>query len=148
MRIRSYDDRVQFSPDLAAVLGFESSEVYKKTAGLKKIAAPNAVNLDSMYDTLYVYCDLCENRIVGDSDVPCLYNVPVRFTSKTTTVAHEAMEDLNYVPVRGFDSDVVEIDIRRRDGEPVPFKGGDVVVAVHLRKRRDNVDVSNTAGKQ
>ena len=38
------------------------------------------------------------------------------------------------MPVANVDTDTVEIDIRRGDGERVLFRGGCVIVTVHLRK--------------
>ena len=93
------------------------------------------VNLDVAYDNLYVYCNLCENRVVGDSSVPCLHNIPVRTPDGTSNLVHERVRNPAYVPVTGSDTDTIEIDIRRGDGESVVFRGGCVIVTVHLRKK-------------
>ena len=61
--------------------------------------------------------------------------MPVRWTDEQTNLVGETVEEPMYVNAAALDTDVVEVDIRRRDGESVVFRGGRVVITVHLRKR-------------
>ena len=121
------------SKDLANVLGFDTKWYTLPTDDYDRVA-DNTSNIDGHYDNLYVYCNLCESRVVGDSSVPLLHNVPVRNKTGTSNLVHEIVKSPVYVPVANADTDTVEIDIRSGDGEPVLFKGGCVIVTVHLRK--------------
>lgn len=134
IRIIHPDYGVALPPDLADILGFVPGKIYKKVGESGTILAPNEPHLDTVYENLYVYCNLCENRLVGDRMVPCLYNAPVKWSGKPSSLVHEIVEEPMYVPVASVNTDVIEIDIRRRDGEPVLFKGGNVIVTVHLQK--------------
>ena len=124
---------VQFSPDLADFLGFVPGKVYRKRRYNGIILAPNEPHVNTAYEHLYVYCNLCADRVVGDSMVPCLYAVPVKWSDESTELMHKVIDEPMYVPVAGVDTDIVEIDIRRRDGQPVQFKGGNVIVAIEVR---------------
>ena len=134
MQMRYEGYTIQYSADLADMLGFIPSKKYKKDNEDGKIFPENEPNMQTVYEQLYVYSNLCAERVVGDKSVPLLHNVPVRWTGSQTRLVGETVQRPAYVPVNSLDTDVVEIDIRRRDGEPVVFRGGRVVVAVHLRK--------------
>ena len=128
------DYGVQFSPDLADFLGFVPGKVYKKRrCNIGKLLAPNEPHVNTVYEHLYVYCNLCADRVVGDSMVPCLYAVPVKWSDESTELMHKVIDEPMYVPVAGVDTDIVEIDIRRRDGQSVAFNRGNVIVAIQIR---------------
>lgn len=122
------------SDDLADILGFVPGRTYQASRSGSDIVAANTTNIEGAYDNLYVYCNLCEDRVVGDSNVPCLHNVPARARDGSSNLVHEIVNRPIYVPVANVDTDTVEIDIRRGDGERVLFRGGCVIVTVHLRK--------------
>ena len=83
---------------------------------------------------MYVYCDLVNHQLVGDSRVPLLRIVPLtgRAGENVTTV----YENIQYVPVRGGPVQNIEVDIRDDTGRPISFRYGRVVVSLHLRKAR------------
>jgi len=130
---RKKEIMVLLSKDLANILGFDTKQYTVPTDDYDRVSA-NTSNIDGQYDNLYVYCNLCNSRVVGDSNVPLLHNVPVRGRTGASNLVHEIVKSPVYVPVANADTDTVEIDIRRGDGEPVLFKGGCVIVTVHLRK--------------
>lgn len=84
--------------------------------------------------SMYVYCDLVEHQLVGDSLVPLLRIVAVR--GKNGDVITRTYEHIQYAPCRGGKIQTVEIDIRDDTGQPVPFEAGRVVVILHLRRVR------------
>lgn len=128
---------VTFSPDLAHIFGFESGVAYARPSAEENyIEAASIPDIDAGYGHMYVYCSLCSNRFVGDSLVPCLYNVPINPHSATSAIVHQTIQPPMYVPAVNTDTDEVEIDIRRGDGESVLFRGGCVIVTVHLRKKK------------
>jgi len=59
---------IQFSPDFAILLGFDSHVIYSGHL----LTAERSINLrDNIYST-YVYCDLVEHVSVGDTKAPLL----------------------------------------------------------------------------
>ena len=134
MRMQYEGYTVTFSADLADMLGFIPGKKYEPLSDNGNIYPENESNMQTAYEQLYVYSNLCAERLVGDTSVPLLHNVPVRWSLTQTRLVEETIERPVYVPVESLDTDVVEIDIRRRDGKPVVFRGGRVVVAVHLRR--------------
>ena len=130
--------RVKFSPDLAQIIGFDSETEYERPSEVHNyVRAKSVPDIEAGYETLYVYCSLCANRFVGDALVPCLYNVPVTPHDSKSTVVHQSIQPPMYVPAVNTDTDEIEIDIRRGDGQPVLFRGGCVVVTVHLTKKKE-----------
>jgi hypothetical protein len=139
---------VSFSDDLAGAFGFKKDHVYESkplTLGefasmtreeyreMDKYASETHPDIHQGFTSLYVYCSLCENRLVGDSSVRLLRVLPVK--QKKDRNCYEEVRNPHYVPVANTDTDVVEVNISRDDGTLVPFKGGKVIVTVHLRKR-------------
>ena len=129
---------VRFSSDLAHIFGFSPDKDYVRCSRYVNYIESKALpDVQAGYHSIYVYCSLCANRFVGDSLVPCLYNVPVRPNSDpSTTIVHHVAQPPMYVPAVNTDTDEIEIDIRRGDGEPILFRGGCVIVTVHLRKKK------------
>ena len=126
---------VSFSPELGAVLGFTSGGYYQRCEGSQYAESTISPDVNQGFTSLYVYCSLCENRLVGDTTVRLLRVLPVRSGKKNRNIYEEVGQKL-YVPVANTDSDVVEVNINRDDGSPVAFKGGKVIVTVHLRRVR------------
>ena len=58
---------VKFSFDLAKLLGFQGQRRYTAT-----VTAESAPDLFSSLNSVYVYCDLVEAVLVGDTKVPLL----------------------------------------------------------------------------
>lgn len=90
-------------------------------------------------DSLYVYSDLVEPRIVGDSNVPLLHVVPVapQRGGVEKSLAHREYPVPVYVPVVKKSFHSVEIDIRGSTGKRIPFVGGRTTVLIHFRKAKE-----------
>ena len=123
---------VKFSEDLADIFGFNPELTY---GGELMFVSPNTVNIEGGFDNLYIYSNLCENRVVGDSNVPCLHVVPTKKPDEGSFIVHDSVKNPVYVPVASLDTETVEIDIRRGDGKSVAFRGGCVIITVHIRPR-------------
>lgn len=97
-----------------------------------RTAGEPLVNIKRDLESLFVYCDLVEHQIVGDTMVPLLRIVPVR--GKMGDYVTKTYENVHYVPASGGHVQTVEIDIRDDSGRPIPFESGRVIVVLHLRK--------------
>ena len=59
--------------------------------------ADNVVDMDQGFDTIYVYTDVVESRIVGDSLTPLLRSVPVDGSHGATV--YDRFTNIHYVPL-------------------------------------------------
>lgn len=131
---RDEDHTIEFGEELAGVLGFTDQASYTRPCEETSFVLSNrAPDIHKGFTSLYVYCSLVQNRLVGDSSVRLLRVLPVRQNRKQPDV-YEEVNQKHYVPVTTTDNDVVEINISRDDGTPVAFTGGKVIVTVHLRR--------------
>ena len=96
--------------------------------------AEHVVQMDQGFDTIYVYTDVVESRIVGDSVAPLLRALPVGGRHGETV--SDRFTNIHYVPLLYSHFKSIEIDIRDDIGRRVPFKYGRVTVTLHFRRRR------------
>jgi hypothetical protein len=126
--IRDSSLQIGFSKDLAYIFGLVSKEWYAK--GTNKNDTPP--DITSGLSTLYIYSDLVDSRLVGNTLAPLL---------RTVSVTGERFENVrveftipHYIPVANARTQVVEVNIMTSDGRPVPFQGGGVLATLHARK--------------
>ncbi len=58
---------------------------------------------------------------------------------KDAAINYHDFKNIQYVPASDLDTELIEVDIRRDDGTPVAFKGGKVVLNVHIRDKFSHV---------
>ena len=109
-----FDVRTMIGPDR-----FESSTIPDMDAALSS-------------SSLYVYCDIIEHNVVGDSKVPLLRLVNVK--GKHGERVHQKFTMPIYIPLQKHHFDTVEINIMIDTGGPVPFVRGKSVVILHFRR--------------
>ncbi|OOZ36454.1 hypothetical protein BOW52_10770 [Solemya elarraichensis gill symbiont] len=77
----------------------------------------------------YVYCNLCDDSVVGETELPLLRRVCMKR-------AGTEIYSLPYaVPVKLGHATEVHVYIKDRDGAPASFLGGKVTVTLALKKR-------------
>ena len=96
--------------------------------------AEDVVNMNRGFDTIYVYTDVVESRIVGDSVAPLLRALPVGGIHGATV--SNRFTNIHYVPLLYSHFKSIEMDIRDDTGRRVPFEYGRVTVTLHFRRRR------------
>ena len=85
--------------------------------------------------TLYVYCNILEHVIVGDTTAPLLRIVDVETDSENTTNRmHKNIHTQLFVPVQKKSFDTIEISIMTDEGKPVPFSTGKSHVVLEFKK--------------
>ena len=82
--------------------------------------------------TVFVYCDLVQNSIVGDVTAPLLRSTVVR--GKYGENVHEVFHRPMYLPLRTNHFDTVRISIKSESGESVPFTFGNSCITLHFRR--------------
>ena len=96
--------------------------------------ADDVVNMTRGFDTIYVYTDVVESRIVGDSLAPLLRTLRVAGSHGATV--SDRFTNIHYVPLLYSNFKSIEMDIRDDTGRRVPFEYGRVTVTLHFRRRR------------
>ena len=124
------------SEDLANIFDLGVNKWYQPTSPSNKTVSVRSVpDVFAGHNLMYVYCSLVEPRVVGDAMVPLLMEVPVRTPRSVVENIFQEPSKPQYIPVTTTDTDEVEIDIRRGDGEPFLFRSGVVSVTVELRQK-------------
>ena len=105
------------------------------------IEADDVVNLTQGFDTLYVYTDIVESRIVGDTLAPLLRALPISGRHGDRVSAR--FTNVHYVPLLRSNFSSIEVDIRNDMGRRVPFEYGRVTVTLHFRRRQTRTVLMN-----
>ena len=80
--------------------------------------------------TIYVYCDIVEPQIVGDTSAQLLKIIPVQ--GKFGDIIAKTFTNIQYVPIRTKSFEVVKVLFRNDTGDPVPFERGKVVITLQF----------------
>ena len=86
----------------------------------------SVVDMKQGFESLYVYTNVVESRVVGDSLVPLLRIVPIQGEHGHTISRH--FEHVQYLPLLRKEFGTIEIDVRDDTGQAVPFERGKVTV--------------------
>lgn len=90
-------------------------------------------DIDEGQTAFYVYSNIIQHQYVGDTLAPLLRVVPIRGKERDTYRTEE-FRHVMYVPTINSRTDIIEIDIRRDDGQPVSFQTGKVVITLHFKE--------------
>lgn len=88
-------------------------------------------------DQLYVYTDICEARIVGDTQAALLRIVSldtIKYKFGANIVRQFA--PIHYIPLLQHSFQHVVIDIRDQHGQHMPFTSGTSIITLHFRRRQ------------
>ena len=118
---------VQFSPDLAHMLGFKEDRKYSDA----EAEHPPSMTLGDVY-SMYVYCDILEHVAVGDTKASLLRIVDKPRRSDGNV--HQTFNPILFVPLQKKNFDTVEINIMTDTGVPVPFRFGKSAVVLEFRR--------------
>ena len=112
---------------MSRILGFGGVvERHKKT-----VESPYISDL-SVLSAIYVYCDIVEPQVVGDTNAQLLRSIPLE--GKFGDIISETFVNIQYSMVQRKLFEDIEILLRGDTGDPVPFERGKVVVTLHPRK--------------
>lgn len=137
-------ERMEISPDLSKLLGFSEPFIFTKEEDpigtLKEYHGFSFHNADkpplvfsSCFDTMYIYCNLVEDQLVGNVMAPLLRIIDIRGYHYGDIVC-KTYETPHYVPVLLKHGSIIEINIKNDMNEFYKFKAGKVIVKLHLRK--------------
>ena len=83
---------------------------------------------------MFVYCDLADYSIVGDTSAQILRNVPIK--GKKHEIVTERFDVPHYVPVLNSHFESIQLNISNDLGDNVKFAVGKSVVKLHFRPVR------------
>jgi len=118
---------------LSELLGFSAGRVFHRGHNPAE-KPPKLPGIDQMHN-LYVYCDIAEPVIVGDTSSPLLHIVEVT-RYKTRTKIHTTINTPLFVPIQKKSFDTISIWIMTNEGKPAPFPDdvGQSHVVLELKK--------------
>lgn len=116
-----------FNVGLAAMLGLKPMHRLGKT-----VTSENIVDLEGAVRFLYVYSDVVQAQIVGDSHVPLIRIIPVEGKESDHVTARFISPQYLQVSRKQFET--IEVNIKQDNGEKVPFQSGRVLVTLHFRR--------------
>ena len=119
---------------LSIILGFGGKDVMLK----KTTESPYVADL-----TIYVYCDIVQPQIVGDTSAQLLKSIPAE--GKLGDIIAKTFTNIQYVPIRTKSFEAVEVLLRNDTGDPVPFERGKVVITLHAFQKAQlfHIEMSN-----
>jgi len=126
---------LEFSSDLAIMLGFEANRRYVN--GLRReIRAKKPLHLSAKIDNVYIYCDLLEHAMVGDTKTPLLriVNRKTDVRQPYDSIEHATFNPVQYVPLQKKCFDTVTIQLMTDFGQPMPFVPGISLVVLEFRR--------------
>lgn len=123
---------------LCEMLGFTDITLNPKNTGVLEYSAQDVqaafpVDMKRGINSLYVYTDIIQDRIVGDSLVPLLRSVPAE--GKHGSINCKEMLRVHYMPIQKKTFHTIHIYITDDTGTLVPFQGGRSVVTLHFRRK-------------
>jgi hypothetical protein len=134
-----------FSPSLVSILGIGSSQNPFDLASIKEQRidiAPtytwkteHVSDISSGINNLFIYCDVIESTVVGDTIAPLLRIVEAK--GSVGEIITRTYDDPRYVPLQKKNFDSIEIDIRDQLGSPIQFETGRVIVTLHFRRTQN-----------
>ena len=109
------------------ILGFGGKSTVIKTT----TESPYAAEVSAVTN-LYVYCDIVEAQIVGDTSAQLVKSIPVE--GKFGDNIYKTFTNIQYMPVQKKTFEDVEVLLRGDTGDAVPFERGKVVITLHFRQ--------------
>ena len=83
--------------------------------------------------TMFVYCDILQHVVVGDTTAPLLRVVDMKKYSGKTKM-HTINDTPLFVPILKKMFDTIEVNLMTDSGMPVPFVDGKSHVVLELKK--------------
>lgn len=120
---------ITLSPALSQILGFDRTEFNVN----ERYESSNGSDINHGCASIFVYCDLAQDVVVGDTKAPLLRVLNVE--GKFGDVIHKIYTRPIYIPLSKSHFDSIEINIRTETGELVSFVSGKSIVTLHFRRR-------------
>jgi len=123
---------LKFSEPLDNMLGFDSTQLFR---GNEEHKASQSIRLARNLQSAYVYCDVLEQVLVGDTKAPLL-----RIVSRAPSdqifdgVEHVTFNPVQYIPLQKKCFDTITVKLMTDEGTPMPFSPGKSIVVLEFRR--------------
>lgn len=120
-KLDRYTDRdfaLAFDDDMAAMLGITDNR---------------PIYLDQGMTSLFIYCDIVQPQVVGNTFEPLLRTVGVSSEALFGENVTEIFESPYYLPLSRTTFEEVSVNIRNDIGKAPPFNFGRVTVTLHIK---------------
>ena len=114
------------------IFGFNDIKLDSADKNIFFSDVPINFNLNNI-NSVYVYSDICEFQLVGDTEAPLLQVVSTN--NSIENYVEKIFDSPHYIPLARNNLETIEIDIRCDLGKPIQFQSGKVVVKLHFRKK-------------
>ena len=142
VRVTTVDCALWLSETLRQIMGFSQSSVNNISANqtywdieafnLNTSIAPYSTDMNHDIHSIYVYCDIVDRGIVGDTLVPLLRVVPTH--ARHGDVVHITFSNHHYIPVHSKNFETIRIYLSDDTGKLIAFDGGHCVATLHFRR--------------
>ena len=124
---------VKFSPALSQMLGFDADTTYD---GHAEHIAKLPINLTGNVNLVYIYRDLLEQVLVGDTKAPLLRIVSrsTDMTSSLDYIEHVTFNPVQYVPLQKKCFDTITINLMMDTGAPMSLFPGKSITVLEFRR--------------
>jgi len=121
---------VDFSPPLAHMLGFSEYQLYSG-----RIEHKATIPADLMGETksIYIYCDLLEHTLVGDTKAPLL-KIVKRASTVDSEIGHASFNPVQYIPLQKKSFDTISVQLMTDTGTFMPFLSGKSTLVLEFRR--------------
>lgn len=93
-----------------------------------------SVNINRLRPNIYIYCNVIEHQIIGDTKAPLLRILPVPETSTTGDVVQHKFTNIHYIPLSRGIFEVIELSIVDGSGDYIAFKAGYAILKLHFKR--------------
>ena len=122
--------RVELSEQLAYVLGFEPGQKLVP----RQTTAHYPPDLRGGIDSIFVYCNILEPQIIGNTKAPLLRTVGV--SGAYGDIVEKIFDLPHYIPLLQRYFSTVKISIYSDQGTPIPFMFGKCIAKLHFRQNK------------
>jgi len=141
---------IDLTPRLTSLLGFEKDILYDvvhenieekhETDEIEIYAKYDAASTNTFFESMYVYCNIIEDQMIGNIMAPLLRIVDIQ--GKHGDVICKTYDAPHYMPVLLKDIVQIEINLKTDIDELFSFKFGKVVVKLHVRRRNGKFPIA------
>ncbi|EFO85347.1 hypothetical protein CRE_24138 [Caenorhabditis remanei] len=117
---------VEFDKECAYFLGFHNSIVKNNET------ASSSIDFFGNISTLYVYCDVVDQSIVGNSKSSLLTVIPCK--GKYGEMVQHTFPVPRYLPLMNGTIDSIKVQILSEFGDRIHFNWGSTIITLHFRK--------------
>lgn len=123
---------LQLSPLLADILALRKLAPPKRDTIAQEYVSESEVDLLRGLHTLYIYCDIIEDTLVGDTKAPLLRSTTLQGVRGSMT--KETYVKPYYHPLKTLSFDTIQCNIKASTGQLAPFNAGQSSLTLHFKR--------------